>query len=292
MSRKKKIAPIYKYNKIFLFLFVIATVSMGIGYASVNSVVLELSGKAAAKEIDGVYIIETEYIRNINADLSSSKINNAYKTNLNSTVILSNKDANSFITYEITIYNSSDLNYRYIGTDYMIGDVTYDNEDIIFYVNGINENDVIKPKETKTFEITFHYKNNILSNNNCLNSIINFKFELYEELIIAGTLINVGSSSNGIFGSNLYKSNVEKIYFVNHKNVPAGATSWDASVEQDNSITGWYVDTDNNNLYELYLGANNGRISFPADSSYMFSSFSQLKYIDFGNIDTSNESLQ
>ena len=61
MSRKKKIAPIYKYNKIFLFLFVIATVSMGIGYASVNSVVLELSGKAAAKEIDGVYIIETEY---------------------------------------------------------------------------------------------------------------------------------------------------------------------------------------------------------------------------------------
>ena len=288
MNRKKQINSFYKYNKILLLLISIAILSMGIGYAAVNSITLDFNGKAIAKEVDGIYIIEAKYIRNVNADLSNSKINNAYKTNLSSTVILSNKDSNSSITYEITVYNSSDSDYSYIGPAFLLGDITYDNEDIVFNVAGINENDIIKSKQTKTFEITFQYNNNVLSNNNCLNSIINFKFELFVEMKSAGTLINVGSSSNGIFGSNLYKSNIEKIYFVDHINVPAGVNSWDASVEHDNSIIGWYVDSDNNGYYELYLGADDGRISFPADSSYMFSSFSQLKYIDFGNVDTSN----
>lgn len=288
MNRKKQINSFYKYNKILLLLISIAILSMGIGYAAVNSITLDFNGKAIAKEVDGIYIIEAKYIRNVNADLSNSKINNAYKTNLNSTVILSNKDSNSSITYEITVYNSSDSDYSYIGPAFLLGDITYDNEDIVFNVAGINENDIIKSKQTKTFEITFQYNDNVLSNNNCLNSIINFKFELFEEMKSAGTLINVGSSSNGVFGSNLYKSNIEKIYFVDHINVPSGVNSWDASVEHDNSIIGWYVDSDNNGYYELYLGADDGRISFPADSSYMFSSFSQLKYIDFGNVDTSN----
>lgn len=284
----KQNKQIYKHNRILLLLFLIATLLMGVGYASVNSITLDFNGKAIAKEVDGVYITETNYVRNVNADLSNSKINNAYKTNLNSTVTLSNRYANSSITYEITVYNSSDSDYSYVGTDFLLGDITYDNEDIVFYVTGIEENDIIKSKQTKTFEITYHYDNNILAYNNTLNSIINFKFELFEEMKSAGTLINVGSASNGIFGSTLYKSNVEEIYFVKDKNVPSGATSWDASVERDNSIIGWYVDSDNNGYYEVYLGTDDGRVSLPADSSYLFSSFSQLKYIDFSNVDTSN----
>lgn len=289
MNQKKENVFLYKKNRLILIFFSIATILMGIGYAAVSSITLDIKGNAFAKEVDGVYIVEANHIRNVNADLTNSKINSAYQTNLSSSIYLSNEDANSSITYEITVYNSSDVDYKYVNPSYLVGNITYDNEDIDFYVTGIKENDIIKPKQTKTFEVTFHYSDYILAKNNCLNSMINFKFELFEEdTRIAGTLINVGTASNGIFGSNLYKSSVEEVYFVNHINVPSGATSWDASVEHDNSIIGWYIDSNNNGVYELYLGSDNGRVSFPSDSSYMFSSFSALKKVDFSNVDTSN----
>ena len=158
----------------------------------------------------------------------------------------------------------------------------------------ISENYILKSKESITFRILFQYKNNVISESNVLNSINNFKFkslaedeeEDEEELPVVGTVINVGNTTSGVFGSNLSKSSVESISFVKHENVPAGATSWDASVEQNGSIKGWYV-VNSNNMYDIYIGSKSGRIAFPTDSSYMFAGFSSIKTIDFSNIDTS-----
>lgn len=51
---------------------------------------------------------------------------------------------------------------------------------------------------------------------------------------------------------------VESISFVNNKNVPTEVflTVWDASKVKDNSIIGWYQDTDSNGLYEVYIGSD------------------------------------
>lgn len=277
-SNLKKILPIC---------ILLATILMGIGYAAINSIVVEVGGKAYSKEVDGVYITDAKYLNNVDADLTDSKINNAYQTNLNTSVELSSTNPNSSITYQITVYNSTNSDYSFKEPAYMLGDITYDNQNITFSIAGIEKKDVIKSKQSKTFQITFYYLNNVVSTNNSLNCIINFVFEPIKQLVRAGTVINVGNNSAGVFGSDLYKYNLESIHFVDHKNVPAGAKSWDASAEMNQSVIGWYIDSNGNNLYELYLGADTGRISLPADSSYMFASCSSVTYIDFSNVDTS-----
>jgi surface protein len=273
---------------IFPLLILFTSFVMCIGYAAVNSIIIGFEGEAVAKEVDGVFITDVSYVSNTDADLNTSKVVSAYQTNLTSVIALSKTNNYSAISYEITVYNSTNSDYSYVKPSYVLGDSTYDNQNITFSVTGISEGEIIKSKGYKIFYVNFYYTNNVLAYNNVLNSIINFEFEPYvEEIVSAGTLINIGNNTANVFGSTLSKTSVEKIYFVNHQNVPAGATSWDASVEQNNSITGWSLDSNNNGAYEVYLGASTGRVSFPADSSYMFSGCSSLNEIDFTNAETS-----
>ncbi len=289
MDRKNLKTIFSSAKKVFPLIILMVTILMGVGYASINSIIIGFNGEAVAKEIDGVYITEVDYLSDVNADLTTSKILNAYQTNLTSIVALSKTNGNSSITYQITIYNSTDLPYSYKGTEYVLGEGTYDNQSITFTVNGLNIDDVVQSQETRTFSVTFMYVNNNVAANNVLNSIINFKFEEYQEdevLVSAGTL-NSNSADGNIFGANLYKYYVETISFVNHENVPSGVTSWDASAEGNNTITGWYVDSDGNGFNELYIGADDGRITLPENCYRLFYSYSSLKSIDFSNIDTS-----
>ena len=75
---------------------------------------------------------------------------------------------------------------------------------------------------------------------------------MYSSLVRAGTLNT--NSVIGVFGSSISKSSVERVYFVDHEVVPAGATKWDASVEGNYAITGWAVDDNQNGIYEIYGG--------------------------------------
>ena len=84
---------------------------MGIGYAAVNSVLLEFTGTAKAQSQTGVYISQATYADNLGADLENSKINYATQTMINSKVTLSSTNPNSYITYRITVYNSTNDDY-------------------------------------------------------------------------------------------------------------------------------------------------------------------------------------
>lgn len=95
---------------------------------------------------------------------------------LNSVVVLSNTDKNSSITYSITVYNSTNKDCYFDKVDYLIDDTTYSNTNIVFDLDGISKDDVLASKKSKTFNITFYYKNNVLSDNNELVSYLNFKF--------------------------------------------------------------------------------------------------------------------
>ena len=90
------------------------------------------------------------------------------------------------------------------------------------------------------------------------------------------------------FNSNIGRGSVESISFVSNQNVPeeASSTVWDASEDKDESIIGWYQDTDLNNLYEVYIGST-ANIYAPSDSSALFSYFTELKEINFNNFNTS-----
>ena len=61
----------------------------------------------------------------------------------------------SSITYTISLYNNSDDLYRYNGPKF--DNEFYDNNNIIFSVEGLNIGDTINSKDKLNFTITFSY---------------------------------------------------------------------------------------------------------------------------------------
>lgn len=274
-------------NLFFSVFLIVATLFMCIGYASINSISLEMDGELVAQAQDGIFITEANYSGNVSADLSSSQVISAYQTNLNSRVVLSETDPNSSITYEIIIYNSTGSDYSFVSADYVLDNNIYDNENIIFSHAGLEPGDLLASGQSVRFLLKFYYKNNVVPDDNQLNSVINFVFEPVNVSSSSSTLINDGGDWDLVFGHQFPKSDIEAIYTVDNVNVPSGATSWDASTASDGSIIAWTVDSDGNSMYELYLGSENGKILLPSDSSYLFTSFDGITRMDLSNLDTS-----
>ena len=124
--------PFVLKNRFLVIFIFIATLLMSIGYASINSIILEFKGEAIAKENEGIFITDVQYFNDINANVDSSKIISAHQTNLNSEIYLSDVDNNSSITYTITVYNSTNENYYFSGVEYLVEEGTYSNSNIIF----------------------------------------------------------------------------------------------------------------------------------------------------------------
>jgi len=153
--RKKRIPP-YS-NKLFPILIFIATIFMSVGYASINSIIMNINGEVIAKAQDGIYITEVNYISDINANLEESKILNAYQTNLSSNIVLSDTNSNSSITYQITMYNSTNYDYvferiKYIKCQNDNDCDTYSNNNIQINLS-IENGQVISSKKYLTFNM-------------------------------------------------------------------------------------------------------------------------------------------
>lgn len=150
---------------------------MGIGYAAVNSVLLVFSGNVIAKELDGVYITDIGYVKNENSlDTEKIKIYSAGQTIVNSLVTLDSINTLSNVKLEITVYNSNEEDYVFVGAFYE--DEFYDNNNIIFELEGIKVEDKISKGEYKTFYVNFKY-NTTEKITNTLTSIIDYRFEPY-----------------------------------------------------------------------------------------------------------------
>lgn len=170
-----------KYFPIFIF---ISILFMSIGYALINSVILNVAGNLIAKNQSGVFITEITHLSNKNVDISKIKFTNIYQTMLSSEIILSNSDPTSYITYQITVYNSSNNSYYFDGAIYEKESEMYSNSNIIFKLDNIQTGDKIEPQTTKTLNITFSYKNQTLPSSNSLISYITFNF-IEEPTLIA-----------------------------------------------------------------------------------------------------------
>ena len=175
-------------NKIYIFfsiLFCIATLFMGVGYSAINSISLNVSGEILAQVQDDIFITEVNYNDELSSNVivSDSKINSSYQTNLDSSIVLTS-DNDSQITYDVTIYNSNDIDYYFDGVEYTYGEGTYSNENIAFKLTNLNEGDIVNSKDDISFSITFYYKDGSTISDVKLDSILNFKFEVTKYVVV------------------------------------------------------------------------------------------------------------
>ena len=93
--------------------------------------------------------------------------------------------------------------------------------------------------------------------------------------------------SSGVF-SNISKDDFESITTVDSNVVPTNAIqSWDASEARNRSIMAWYLDEDEDDKYELYIGQNGGVVA-NTNNANLFSYFKNLDSLDLTNYDTTN----
>ena len=178
MQKKIYYPPMHRKNLIFIIFLFIATLFLGIGYAQISSVELNIGGSVIAQKQTGVVIMDVHYVSNNNANISSSIIKSYYQTMLNSKIVLG-KDSSSSITYEITIKNLTNSPKRFDGAIYE--QEFYDNTNITYELNGLSIGDVLASNQSVTFTITYKYTGTDISNN-ILNSFINFSFNDIETI--------------------------------------------------------------------------------------------------------------
>ena len=163
-----------KKNIIFILLISISTIFMGIGYAAVNNITLELSGSSNAKKTDKIKITNVEYYSDNQAIKNESKIINYSATTINSKIVLGS-DVLSTISYEVTLKNDTDNAYKFIKAIHDDNLEFYDNDNITYNVEGITEGEIMLPDAEKKIILTFKYSTTD-TQNSTLNSYINIKF--------------------------------------------------------------------------------------------------------------------
>lgn len=233
-----------------IFLLVVICL-LGIGYASVNVISLDVSGTLGALSHKNVYITNV-------VDEHGNEINGFYSgTLLKSTIELDSNDLESSKTYIITVYNNTNNKYKYSSiicdqTDSMF----YSNTDIEYNISEISEDEKIEPNSSKTFKITFKYKENLTEIiNNTLTSNIRFVFEnSTSDFDLSG----IGNGEAFSLGEIEYTANSETIY------VEMDVTSLASNAINENLITiGEYIS--NWEIPSSLPGAVNLHIYYPSD---------------------------
>ena len=178
METKKRI-PV-AYNKVYPFLLLFATLVMGIGYAAVNSVTVEILGDSIVQGSSGVFIQEVTYHSSQNAVSENCIIKQSIGTMLSTKVELSSELSESYYIYNVYIYNNTPDRYIYTGTvsdeEFYTDQAGEFNEDIVYETIGIDENYILDAKTGINIQIKFKYSSTETFQN-VLNSYINFSFK-------------------------------------------------------------------------------------------------------------------
>ena len=141
-----------------------------LGYAQVTSE-LRVIGTAQATPPKAVFITSVT----TSGENGGSAVSNGFSlTVLNSTVNLG-ENGNATATFNITVYNNTDITHGYNAMIYTVGEGTYDNTNMVVTPN-IERRTPVEPGEYLTFTVTVTYdkKNNITDT--VLNSVINYEF--------------------------------------------------------------------------------------------------------------------
>ena len=274
-------------NIILLLILTVAILLMGIGYSAIESVTGEIEGTAIAKAQNGIFITDVEYVSDVDANKTSSKINSFLGTMLNSTIELSKTNPVSEIKYKVKVHNNSTETVPFVGVVY--DDDFYDNPDITFEITqeGFQMGQTIEPNETKEVYIIFKYRNattETVPENTVLKSYLNFKMAEPNRMVLAQNVAETGK----YLTSSIPKNQIESVKFEQGKEPEYSGKiveRFDASEKQDESIIGYYTDEDNNGLYELTF-ISQEIIYANKNMANLFQNLINVTDIEFNNFST------
>ena len=266
-KKKKQSVIIAHRNKIFLICIALATLLLGIGYAQLTQQTLFINADADNTPLEEVVI----------TSVSSNDISiPVYTSNsINSTVTLSDSDPTDTASMTITVYNNSSVNQYFLGASHDSG-IGYTNQGIEYTISGLDEEELIQPGESKTFTVTFSYKDGQLQSSNTLTSFIQYNFSPLSTIAYSGnsnssaTYAGAPIAPNGITvstpnsGSEIKYGTTDGVYDSN--SVPtftnAGTYTVYYQIKADGYLTetGSYTFTINKATPVITLSSNTGTV--------------------------------
>ena len=125
----------------------------------------------------------------------------------------------------------------------------------------------------------------------------NFRFNIYgegtgaiyKENVIQNETTTPSSSTSTFLNTEVLRNQIESINIEKTNVVPNDAKySKDISSKQDGSVMLWYTDKDNNSLYEISIGSENGSVEANTNGNGMFAYLDNVSTLDLSGLDTSN----
>ena len=125
----------------------------------------------------------------------------------------------------------------------------------------------------------------------------NFRFNIYgegtgaiyKENVMQNETTTPSSSTSTFLNTEVLRNQIESINIEKTNVVPNDAKySKDISSKQDGSVMLWYTDKDNNSLYEISIGSENGSVEANTNGSGMFAYLDNVSTLDLSGLDTSN----
>ena len=142
-----------------------------VGYADLTTT-LTVVGEAEAAPPEALFI--SAIVPQSASDGASVTINYFTNTVVNSRVDLGPNGQNT-VTYRITVFNNTDVEYGYNAMIYTVGEGTFDNSNIKV-VPDIQHRDSVPAHTSRSFNVTVSYKNTSSISNTVLNSVIIYEF--------------------------------------------------------------------------------------------------------------------
>ena len=125
----------------------------------------------------------------------------------------------------------------------------------------------------------------------------NFRFNIYgegtgaiyKENVIQNETTPPSSSTSTFLNTEVLRNQIESIT-IEKTNVVSNDAKYskDISSKQDGSVMLWYTDKDNNSLYEISIGSENGSVEANTNGSGMFAYLDNVSTLDLSGLDTSN----
>ena len=241
----------------------------------------------------GIYLLYNTFAINtiVNND------NNIYTINLtngNNTINVPSKSS-KIVYYKINNTNNGTVKYG-IGynSNNIVVKVYEDSKDPVTGLISSNDNKFVKLKlinnstsnDTVTLSTIFGYENggNLIVPSGV--TLVTKKIKKVNTMKNAES--NVSATSN-FLGTTLVRNTIESITITNDNIVPVNAIgSFDVSNSNDGSIMLWYTKGSSDNLYNVYIGSESGKVYAPINCYMYFSNLTNAIKIDLSYFDTSN----
>ena len=257
MNMKVKDYNIYKKENICVFLILLFSLFISVGYSAISTN-LKISGDVAFMKTADIRVIGSSLNGVTNSGAQTTPVSFDY-ARISGGISLPNLNSTVTITVKTRNYVALDKEIT------SITNTTFSNSNIEYTISGYSLGDKILGNATTTFTITFKYKSSVTTvpSTKTLNYKLTFNFNNYTpNMMIENTHPWVPSSSGYNWLSGPINSlNIEAISFTTTNTVPASALgSWDVSTKQNGGIMAWYFDNDGDSKYEIVIGSSEGAV--------------------------------